>query len=152
MYFKNAIIFVFLFFTTNLFSQILVDDVGDGWKSQVDSALLLIKKTSPEHWTEVEKYCTHITFWLGSFSTTTDSSTVMISTKDIRLNSINNLACIIIHETHHLYILNKGIILSEPKEELECYLWEYKFLNKLPNVEYWLKAHVIKCINHYSEK
>ena len=151
MYIKNALIIVFLFFTTNLFSQILVDDVGDGWKSQVDSALLLIKKTSPEHWTEVEKYCTHITFWLGNFSTTTDSSTVMISTKDIRLNSINNLACLIIHETHHLYILNKDIKLSEPKEELECYLWEFNFLKKIPDSEYWLKAHVIKCINHYSQ-
>jgi len=152
MCFKNALIFVFLLFTTNLFSQILVDDVGDGWKSQVDSALLLIKKTSPEHWTEVENYCTHITFWLGNFSTTTDSSTVMISTKDIRLNSINNLACIIIHETHHLYILNKGIKLTEPKEELECYLYELKFVNKLKDCEFWLKAHVIKCINHYSEE
>jgi hypothetical protein len=152
MCFKNALIFVFLLFTTNLFSQILVDDVGDGWKSQVDSALLLIKKTSPEHWIEVEKYCTHITFWLGNFSTTTDSSTVMISTKDIRLNSINNLACIIIHETHHLYILNKGIKLTEPKEELECYLYELKFVNKLKDCEFWLKAHVIKCINHYSEE
>ena len=152
MCFKNAIIFVFLLFTTNLFSQILVDDVGDGWKSQVDSALLLIKKTSPEHWTEVENYCTHITFWLGNFSTTTDSSTVMISTKDIRLNSINNLACIIIHETHHLYILNTGIKLTEPKEELECYLYELKFVNKLKDCEFWLKAHVIKCINHYSEE
>jgi hypothetical protein len=152
MCFKNAIIFVFLLFTTNLFSQILVDDVGDGWKSQVDSALLLIKRTSPEHWTEVENYCTHITFWLGNFSTTTDSSTVMISTKDIRLNSINNLACIIIHETHHLYILNKGIKLTEPKEELECYLYELKFVNKLKDCEFWLKAHVIKCINHYSEE
>jgi hypothetical protein len=152
MCFKNAIIFVFLLFTTNLFSQILVDDVGDGWKSQVDSALLLIKKTSPEHWTEVENYCTHITFWLGNFSTTTDSSTVMISTKDIRLNSINNLSCIIIHETHHLYILNKGIKLTEPKEELECYLYELKFVNKLKDCEFWLKAHVIKCINHYSEE
>jgi hypothetical protein len=152
MYFKNALIFVFLLLTTNLFSQILVDDVGDGWKSQVDSALLLIKKTSPEHWIEVENYCTHITFWLGNFSTTSDSSTVMISTKDIRLNSINNLACIIIHETHHLYILNKGIKLTEPKEELECYLYELKFVNKLKDCEFWLKAHVIKCINHYSEE
>jgi hypothetical protein len=152
MCFKNALIFVFLLLTTNLFSQILVDDVGDGWKSQVDSALLLIKRTSPEHWTEVENYCTHITFWLGNFSTTTDSSTVMISTKDIRLNSINNLACIIIHETHHLYILNKGIKLTEPKEELECYLYELKFVNKLKDCEFWLKAHVIKCINHYSEE
>jgi hypothetical protein len=151
MYFKNAIVVFFLFLTQTLFSQILVDDVGDGWKSQVDSALMLIEKTSPQHWDEVKKYCTHITYWLGDFSTTTDSSTVMISTKDMKLNSVNNLACIIIHEVHHLYILRNGIVLTEPKEELECYLWENDFLKKIPEPEYWLKVHLIKCISHYSE-
>lgn len=152
MCFKNATIIFFLLLTQSLFSQITIDDVGDGWKNQVDSALSLIKKTSPEHWKEVNEYCTHITFWLGDFSSTTDSSTVMISTKDIKLNSINNLACVIIHETHHLYILNKGIKLTEPKEELECYLWEYDFFKKLENPEYWLRVHLIKCITHYSEE
>ncbi len=152
MCFKNAtIVLFFLLLTQTLFSQILVDDVGDGWKSQVDSALALIEKTSPEHWNEVKEYCTHITYWLGDFSTTTDSSTVMISTKDMKIGSVNNLACIIIHETHHLYLLRNNILLSPKKEELNCYLYELEFLNKIENCEFWLKAHVIKCINHYSE-
>lgn len=151
MCFKNVTIIFFLFLTTSLFSQILIDDVGYDWKSQVDSALNLIKKTSSEHWVEVSQYCTHITFWIGDFSTTTDSSTVMISTRDVKLHSINNLACIIIHETRHLVIQKKDIVLTEPKEELECYLLEWSFFIKLPNPEYWLRNHLVKCIKHYSE-
>lgn len=151
MCFKNATIILFCFFTFNLFSQILVDDVGDGWKSQVDSALMLIKKTSPEHWNEVSEYCNHITFWIGDFSTTTDTATVMISTKDMRIGSVNNLACIIVHEVHHLYILKTGRVLKPEEEELICYLWENEFLKKVPGAEEWLKRHVIKCIVIYSE-
>ncbi len=151
MYIKNALILFFIFLSNSLFSQITIDDVGDGWKSKVDSALSLIERTSPEHWSEVELYCKHITFWIGDFSTTIDSSTIMISRKDININSINNLACLIIHESHHLMIWQKYITLSVSSEELECYLWELEFVNKLNNPEPWLKNHVIKCIVKYSE-
>ena len=44
MYIKNALISFFLLITTSLFSQITIDDVGDGWKSKVDSALVLIQR------------------------------------------------------------------------------------------------------------
>ena len=152
MYIKNALIIFFIFLTSPIFSQITIDDVGDGWKNQVDSALSLIKVTSPEHWNEVSKYCTHITFWTGDFSTTVDSNTVMISRKDIYLNSINNLACIIIHESHHLMILQNDFGLTTSEEELDCYLWEWKFVKKLNSVEPWLQRHIIKCISVYSGK
>ena len=151
MYIKNALIFFFLLISTSLFSQIIIDDVGDGWKSKVDSALVLIQTTSPEHWNQVKKSCQHITFWIGEFSTTTDSNTVMISRKDINLNSINNLACVIIHESHHLYIQQHDIVLSPVSEELECYLWEYEFVKLLPSPEEWLVKHVVKCIVKYKE-
>ena len=152
MYIKNALISFFLLITTSLFSQITIDDVGDGWKSKVDSALVLIQRTSPEHWNQVEKSCKHITFWIGDFSTTTDSNTVMICRKDINIKSINNLACVIIHESHHLYIRQNYIVLTAPKEELECYYWELEFIKKLPNPEVWLEQHVIKCIINYKEE
>lgn len=152
MCFKNATIILFCFLTFNLFSQILVDDVGDGWKSQVDSALSLIEKTSPEHWSEIKQYCNHITFWIGDFSTTIDTATVMISTRDMKIGSVNNLACIIVHEVHHLYILKTDRVLKPEEEELICYLWENEFLKKLPGAEEWLKRHLIKCILIYSEK
>jgi hypothetical protein len=146
MYIKNAIIIFFLLLTTTGFSQIQIDDVGDGWKLKVDSALNLIKKTSPEHYKEVSEYCTYITYWMGGFSTTQDSSTVVISVRDMNINSINNIACILVHESHHLMIQKKHIVMEPKKEELECYQYEYGFLQMIPNAESWLTIHVIKNI------
>jgi len=146
MYIKNAIITFLLLLSTTGFSQIQIDDVGDGWKLKVDSALTLIKKTSPEHYKEVSEYCKHITYWMGGFSTTQDSSVVVISVKDMKIGSVNNLACIIVHESHHLAIQNKHIVMNSKKEELECYQYEYEFLQKIPNAEDWLTIHVIKNI------
>ena len=143
---KNALITIALLLTTTVFSQIQIDDVGDGWKLKVDSALTLIKKTSPAHYKEVSEYCNHITYWMGSFSTTQDSSTVVISVKDMKIGSVNNIACIIVHESHHLLLRKKHIKLEPKKEELECYQYEYSFLEKVPNVEDWLIIHVIKNI------
>jgi len=143
---KNALITISLLLTTTVFSQIQIDDVGDGWKLKVDSALTLIKKTSPGHYKEVSEYCNHITYWMGGFSTTQDSSVVAISVKDMKIGSVNNIACIIVHESHHLVIQNKHIVMNPKKEELECYQYEYSFLEKIPNVEDWLIIHVIKNI------
>ena len=119
---KNALITISLLLTTTVFSQIQIDDVGDGWKLKVDSALTLIKKTSPGHYKEISEYCNHITYWMGSFSTTQDSSTVVISVKDMKIGSVNNIACIIVHESHHLLLRKKHIKLEPKKEELECYV------------------------------
>jgi hypothetical protein len=143
---KNALITIGLLLTTTLFSQIQIDDVGDGWKLKVDSALTLIKKTSPGHYKEISEYCNHITYWMGSFSTTQDSSVVVISVKDMKIGSVNNIACIIVHESHHLLLRKKHIKLEPKKEELECYQYEYGFLQMVPNVEDWLTIHVIKNI------
>ncbi len=146
MYIKNALITISLLLTTTVFSQIQIDDVGDGWKLKVDSALTLIKKTSPGHYKEISEYCNHITYWMGSFSTTQDSSVVVISVKDMKIGSVNNIACIIVHESHHLLLRKKHIKLEPKKEELECYQYEYGFLQMVPNVEDWLTIHVIKNI------
>ena len=146
MYIKNAIITFLLLLSTTGFSQIQIDDVGDGWKLKVDSALTLIKKTSPDHYKEVSEYCKHITYWMGGFSTTQDSSVVVISVKDMKIGSVNNLACIIVHESHHLAIQNKHIVMNPKKEELACYQYEYEFLQRIPNAEDWLTIHVIKNI------
>lgn len=151
MCFKNATIVIFCFLTFNLFSQILIDDVGDGWKSKVDSALQLIKKTSPEHYNEVISNCTYITYWIGDFSTTVDSSTILLSVKEFKLNSITNLSCVIVHEAHHLYIKKMNFEMSPSVEESNCYKWEWLYVNKLENCEVWIKNHIIKCIKIYSE-
>ena len=77
---------------------------------------------------------------------------LMICRKDMNIKSINNLACVIIHESHHLYIQQNDIVLTSPKEELECYYWELEFIKKLPNPEVWLEQHIIRCIINYKEE
>jgi hypothetical protein len=83
---------------------------------------------------------------MGGFSTTQDSSVVVISVRDMKIGSVNNISCIIVHESHHLAIQNKHIVMNPKKEELECYQYEYEFLQRIPNVEDWLTIHAIKNI------
>ena len=40
-----------------IFGQIQIDQVGDDWASQVDSALMLIKNTDKETYDFVLKHC-----------------------------------------------------------------------------------------------
>jgi len=146
---RHIIITIILFFITNLVNaQIIVDKGGDNWAEKVDSALTVIKTTSPKHWKMVEESCDHISMWNGKYSTTQpgkDSAkgTIVISRDDFKLNSINNIAAVIVHESKHLWISRNGIkYLSGNAEEADCYLWELEFLQMIPNVEQWLIQHV----------
>lgn len=151
MYIKNALITLLLIITNVAYSQIKIDDIGDNWKNNVDSALLIIKKYDIESYEVVIDNCKLISFWMGSFSTTQDSSTILISVRDMNIKSINNLSCIIVHESKHLDLLNKGIKMDPSKEEFICYTYEYEFLKKIPNVEYWLRTHVLTNMMSFSK-
>lgn len=146
MCFKNALISILLIFTLPIYSQIKIDDVGDGWKGKVESALNLIEKTDQRAYNDVIKYCNHISFWIGNHSTTQYPNSIIISTKDIRINSINNLACLIVHESQHLKINAKSMVLTEYEEELYCYRYEYEFAEKIIDIEDWLIQHIINNI------
>jgi hypothetical protein len=139
---KNALISILLLIYLPIHSQIKIDDVGDGWKGKVESALVLIEKTDQSAYNDVIKYCNHISFWTGNHSTTQYPKSIIISTKDMKINSINNLACLIVHESQHLKINAKSIILTEEEEELYCYRYEYEFAKKIINIEDWLINHI----------
>ena len=151
MYIKNALITLLLIITNVTYSQIKIDDIGDNWKNNVDSALSVIKKYDIESYKVVINNCKLISFWMGSFSTTQDSTTILISTRDMNIKSINNLACIIVHESKHLDFLNKGIKMDPSKEEFICYTYEYEILGKIPNVEYWLRTHILTNLMNFSK-
>lgn len=151
MYIKNALITLLLIITNVTYSQIKIDDIGDNWKNNVDSALSVIKKYDIESYEVVINNCKLISFWMGGFSTTQDSTTILISTRDMNIKSINNLACIIVHESKHLDFLNKRIKMNPSKEEFICYTYEYEFLEKIPNIEYWLRTHVITNMINFSK-
>lgn len=127
-----------LLISLSSYSQIKIDAIGDNWKGKMESAIELIKTHDPIAYGILIKNCNHISFWMANFSSTQDGSTILVSVKDIKLNSINNLACVLVHESYHLKILNENIKLSPNNEESICYNYEYLFLKKLPNVEPWL--------------
>lgn len=149
MCFKNGIIIIITLIPFLLNAQIKIDDVGDGWKSKVDSALSIIKNNDEQSYNDVIEYCEHISYWLGDYSTTQYPSSIIISTNDIKIKSINNIACLIVHETFHLKQMQLGNTYDKNTEELMAYLFEYSFALKIDNIEDWLILHIIKQIENY---
>lgn len=146
MYLKNALIGILLLISNLAYSQIKIDDVGDGWKSRVDSAILLIQEKDPKAYKLLTDHCKEVEFIIGDRSTTKLPSTIAITVKDMNIKSINNIAAILVHESYHLYIWRAKIKLTEKQEEREAYLYEYEFLCKLPNVEDWLFLNAVNQI------
>jgi hypothetical protein len=129
-----------------IFGQIQIDQVGDNWKPQVVQALELIKKTDTNTYKFVVRHCKKISFWNGAFSTVEGNSTITISQGDMSLNSIENIACIIVHESKHLEIIQSGFEFPLPHEECICYIWEYQFIEKLVEEPEWIKENCINMI------
>ena len=138
-------LWLILLFPISCYSQISIDKAGDGWDLKVDSAITLIKKVDPEKARVLDSVCNRIEFWQGGFSTNSgtygNKGTILVSVKDVNLNSINNLAAVLVHESLHLLFLQKGIVLTLTKEEMYCYRYEYEFILKLDNPEPWLIQH-----------
>ena len=135
------------------FAQPKIHPAGDGWHLKVDSAMNLIKKYDPEKYALILEVCDEIGFWSGNFSSNGINkgvSSIYVANKDIHLNSINNLACVLVHESLHLYILQKSIKLDRKTEEKTCYIYELEFLNRIPNPEPWLIENTETKIKLYS--
>ena len=139
-------IILFLFPSIS-FSQIKVDKAGDGWDQKIDSALILIQKTDIEKYQLIDSVCNKVEFWSSGFSSNDGSygnkGTILVAVKDVKLNSINNLAVVLVHESLHLHVLQKGYIIAPEQEEAWCYRYELTFIDKLNNPEPWLKQHAI---------
>lgn len=146
---KHILLLVLFLTSFNLYSQIKIDDIGDNWKSKVDSALIVIKTYDPKKYDSLISNCKHITFWNGDFSTLEDKTTIMISQKDMRLNSINNIAAVIVHESFHMFRWRQCKEGDVVKEEILAYEYELSFLYKVPNVEQSLINHAKEMIEFY---
>jgi hypothetical protein len=147
---KSFFLLFFVILFLPIHSQVKIDDVGDGWKLRVDSAVALIRNTDSDKYKVLIEVCDHISYWNGGFSTIEDSSTILITQKDMLYGSINNIAAILIHETKHLFFLKNKLKLPPHEEELRCYKYELNFLNKVPNVESWLISNAKDKIRLYS--
>jgi hypothetical protein len=128
--------------------QIRIDKAGDGWDLKIDSALTVIKQTDPQKFQLLDSVCQEVSFWISNFSSNElvgKTGRIYVSTKDIKLG-INNLACVLIHESLHLYFLRKGVKMTPAEEENYCYRYELEFIEKLTNPEPWLKENALKHI------
>ena len=126
--------------------QIRVDKAGDGWDLKIDSALTVIKQTDLQKSQLLDSVCQEVSFWISNFSSNElvgKEGRIYVSTKDIKLG-INNLACVLIHESLHLYFLRKGVKITPAEEENYCYRYELEFIEKLANPEPWLKENALK--------
>lgn len=128
--------------------QIRIDKAGDGWDLKIDSALTVIKQTDPQKFQLLDSVCQEVSFWISDFSSNElveNKGRIYVSVKDVRLG-INNLACVLVHESLHLYFLRRGVQMTPAEEENYCYRYELEFIQKLKNPEPWLKANALKHI------
>ena len=146
---RNSIILIFLLPIFS-FSQIKIADISN-WKPKVEEAIELIRVTDPAKYDLLIQNCNNIEFLMSDFSTTRPPKTIVVNTRDMALNSVNDIAAVLVHESYHLYIYSKGENMTEKEEELLCYKYEYDFLCKLKSVEGWLFKNVIDMIIFYSK-
>jgi hypothetical protein len=146
----RILLFILALLPTFAYGQIKVDKAGDGWDLKIDSAITLIKQTDTNYYNLLAEHCQHVEFWNGPFSTSEwkdNSGTILVSVKDIKLNSINNLAAVLVHESCHLIFRKEEYIASEENEENACYDHELLFILQLPNLESWLFEHTLRMSN-----
>jgi hypothetical protein len=143
----KSLLLILLTLPSLLFSQIIIDKAGDGWDLKIDSALQLIKKTDIKKYQLLDSVCGKVEFWSSGFSSNEgkygEKGIILVAVKDVKLNSINNLAVVLVHESLHLHVLQKGYIITPEQEETWCYRYELTFIDKLANPEPWLKQHAI---------
>jgi hypothetical protein len=146
---KGLMINLFLFLAVPCFSQIKIDKAGDGWDLKVDSAIQLIKQVDIDKYKLLDTNCSQVSFMISPYSSCSlenGQGHIYIAVDDLKLNSINNIAVVLVHESLHLYIAKKGIEMIPEKEETFCYMYELSFIKKLPNPEPWLIEHAINNI------
>jgi len=148
-----ATLIIFILSIFHLRAQIKIPDVGDGWKYSVDSAIRLIKDTDTLSYRILMENCKEIEFIVSDHSSTKLPHTIAINVSDMKIGSINNIACVLVHESYHLYLSNNMYYIKDPnKEEYMCYLREYNFICKLPYVEDWLFMSTVNKLLYYRAK
>jgi hypothetical protein len=148
---KRLLVSLLIFLTISCKAQTIAK-AGDGWDLKIDSAIQLIKRVDPEKYLVFKDVCQRIDFWKSSFSSNgvvEGDYTILIADADIKLNSINNLAAVLIHESLHLMFIMEDANMTEKEEEFKCYVYEISFIQKLPTPEPWLTANAYEKLEKY---
>ena len=139
------LIILILFIPLTSLAQIKIDKGGDFWDLKVDSALNKIKLVDSVYYSRILQVCDTVSFWAGNFSSCYGGygrkGTIIISSKDMRSNDIDDICAVLVHESLHLKILRMGIEMDGNDEEALCYAYEKGFLLKVPGVNQYLIKH-----------
>ena len=139
------LIILILFIPLTSLAQIKIDMAGDFWDIKVVSALNKIKLIDSVYYSHILQVCDTVSFWAGNFSscygTYGKKGTIIISSKDMRSNDIDDICAVLVHESLHLKILMMGMEMDGNNEEALCYSYEKSFLLKVPGVNEYLIKH-----------
>lgn len=139
------LIFLILFIPLTSLAQIKIDKAGDFWDLKVDSALNKIKLVDSIYYSHILQVCDTVSFWSANFSSCYGGygkkGTIIISSKDMRSNDIDDICAVLVHESLHLKILMMGLEMDGNNEEALCYAYEKLFLLKVPGVNQYLIKH-----------
>jgi len=139
------LIFLILFIPLTSLAQIKIDKAGDFWDLKVDSALNKIKLIDSVYYSHILQVCDTVSFWSANFSSCyggyEKKGTIIISSKDMRSNDIDDICAVLVHESLHLKILMDGVEMDGNDEEALCYAYEKLFLLKVPGVNQYLIKH-----------
>lgn len=151
----KTLILILLCLTVNLQAQIKIDKAGDHWDRDVELALDRIYETDTIAYNFVYENVSRVSMWNGDHSTSEGvrggKGTIIIAAKDFELCSINNIACVLVHEAYHLMVFRKLGRHTQPcSEEVAAYKTELDFILKLPDAEAFLYKNALTQIKNYT--
>lgn len=144
---KYLVFILYFFCFHKCFGQIEIDGGFSEWENLVKKSIELVKQTDSSYHQTLVKNCKRISFWNGPYSTTEDKS-IVISILDLKSESANNIACVLVHESKHLELIQTKS-LTQSEEECIAYRYELDFITKLKNPEPYLNKNCLEYLNKF---
>ena len=144
---KYLVFILYFFCFHKCFGQIEIDGGFSEWENLVKKSIELVKQTDSSYHQTLVKNCKRISFWNGLYSTTEDKS-IVISILDLKSESENNIACVLVHESKHLELVQTKS-LTQSEEECIAYRYELDFIRKLKNPEPYLNKNCLEYLKKF---
>lgn len=146
---KYLVFILYFFCFHKCFGQIEIDGGFSEWENLVKKSIELVKQTDSSYHQTLVKNCKRISFWNGIYSTTEDKS-IVISILDLKSESANNIACVLVHESKHLELVQTKS-LTQSEEECIAYRYELDFIRKLKNPEPYLNKNCLEYLKKFCD-
>ena len=146
---KYLVFFLYFFCFSKCFGQIKIDGGFSDWENLLRKSIELVEETDSTYYQTLMKNCKRISFWNGPYSTTEDKS-IVISILDLKSESVNNIACVLVHESKHLELIQTKS-LTQSEEECIAYRYELDFITKLKNPELYLNKNCLEYLNKFCD-